>query len=215
MAPRGRRAPETTFDEVAFRWTDYDVPFWARNNTQPGRWHRSDDGPTQYLSVTPEAAWAELIRAENLRDESELELVRIPLWVAKINQARLVDYRIFDRAEAAGFPPDALIDEDKSRCQDEGRRLRDLGYQGVLSPSAALAGGLSLTLFGGRVAVSWDAAPSLASAIPAKVLSRGAPPPELLALVRYQGRAHEGLLAYEHEKREARIRAPRRRPKGE
>jgi hypothetical protein len=76
---------------TAFRWSDYDVPFWARGNTRPGRWHRVGDGPTQYWTLCPEAAWAELIRAENLQTEDELDLVRMPLWVCRIPATGLLD----------------------------------------------------------------------------------------------------------------------------
>src|SRR5262249_46321421 len=68
---------------TAFRYCDYDVPFWARKNTRPGRFHALGDPPTQYWALCPEAAWAKLIRHEDLRSEAELDLVRMPIWVAR------------------------------------------------------------------------------------------------------------------------------------
>jgi RES domain-containing protein len=198
MARRESRTPrEITFGDVAFRYTDDEVPFWARANTQNGRWHLASEGNrTQYLSTSPDASWADLIRNENLRSEPEVALVRMPLWVARIEESRIVDYSTFDLAEAAGFPPDALIDDDWDRCQAEGTRLRELGYRGVLAPSAALPGGLALTLFGARRAVDWEQDPLVASAIPAKVVTVGSPPVGLVDRVRFVGEEHGTYVEY-------------------
>lgn len=185
-----------SFTREAFRYSDYDSPVWARANTQDGRWHLARRTPTQYFGVTPDACWADLIRHENLRTEHELVMVRMPLWVLKLSEQRIADYSTFDKTEAAGFPPDALIDDDWGRCQEEGERLRRLGYRGVMAPSAALPGDLTLTLFGGRRAVGWDDDPLVASAIPAKVVTVGAPPPGLLERVRYFGQEHAAYATY-------------------
>jgi hypothetical protein len=192
-----RRSPATaTFEGVAFRYSNYDTPFWVRSNTQAGRWHSVGDGATQYLSVTTDGAWADLIRSEQLRSEDEVAMVSMPLWQARIDQSYLVDYSTFDLAERSGFAAEALIDDDQQRCREEGRRLRDLGYAGVLAPSAALPGATNLTLFGPRVSTSWDSEPALSSAIPAAVLTQGAPPPGLVARVRFRGQVHTGLRDY-------------------
>jgi hypothetical protein len=100
-----------------------------------------------------------LIRAEGLRGEDEVALVRMPMWVAELHVQRLADYGSFDKAQAAGFPPDALVDDDYARCQAEGQRLRSEGFQGVLAPPAALPGTLNLTLFSPRLASRWGVPP--------------------------------------------------------
>jgi RES domain-containing protein len=189
-----RRAPATTtFEGVAYRYSNYDTPFWVRPNTQPGRWHTPGDGPTQYLSQTADGAWAELIRAENLRSETDVAMVRMPLWHARVDQSYVVDYSTFELAERSGFPADALVDDDQERCRAEGKRLRNLGYAGVLAPSAALPGATNLTLFGARVSIGWTSDPALASAIPAAVVTSGAPPPGLVSQVRFHGQTHPAL----------------------
>jgi hypothetical protein len=208
MARNDPSPVRTSVQGVFYRYANYDVPFWVRANTQPGRWHVPGDGPTQYLAQTTDAAWADLIRSENLRTAQELSMVHTTLWQARIDQANVVDYRDFKRADEAGFPPDALVDDDLSRCQQEGRRIRAQGYLGILAPSAALPGHVTLTLFGPRLAVRWDAPPSLAIAIPTSALTTGAPPAALLQDVRYPGEPHSELLAY---KRDARQQVPRRR----
>lgn len=201
--PFGRAEPSMAcspnavpFSDVAFRYADYDTPLWVRPSTGDGRWHTARREPTQYLCLSPDGCWADLIHHENLRTEPEVALIRMPLWVLKINEERIADYSTFEKAEAAGFPPDALADEDWERCEVEAERLRELGFRGVLSPAAALPGEIALTLFGGRRAVGWDEEPVLASAIPAKVVTVGAPPAGLVERVRFRGEEHAGYATY-------------------
>ncbi len=180
------------YDGVAFRWSDYDVPLWARPNTGALRWNRAGQAPTQYMSLSPDGAWAELIRAERLRTVEELRLVSMPMWVLRVRETNLADYSTFEKARAAGFPPGALVDEDYSLCEAEADRLRASGFRGVLAPSAALPGAVNLTLFGRRLTVPWDYPERslMASFIPAKRLAVGRPPEELLALVRHRGQPY-------------------------
>lgn len=172
---------------VAFRYCDYDVPFWVRTSTRPGRWHRTGHEPTQYWSLTPDGAWAELIRFEELQTERELDEVRMPLWVCRAPAAGL--------ANLAGNPTlrerydlteDDLTAEDWTACQDAAPRLRRR-YRGVLSPSAALDGALNLTLFGPRRMIALERKPALASAVPAALASIGRPPRGLVGRVRRRG----------------------------
>ncbi|MGH2798036.1 MAG: RES family NAD+ phosphorylase [Thermoleophilaceae bacterium] len=194
--PREKSAPVVDVDAIAHRYSSYDTPFWARENSLPGRWHVRGDGPTQYLSLSTDGAWAELIRNERLTTEDEIAMVSVQMWAVAVTQAMIVDYSTFDRAEAAGFDPEAVVDEDYARCQQEGARLRGLKYSGILSPSAALPGAVNLTLFGPRTASTWGRPPLLASSLPATVIAKGAPPSGLLGQVRQVGTPHAGLGAY-------------------
>jgi hypothetical protein len=194
--PREKRPPVVHVDEIAHRYSSYDTPFWARENTQPGRWHERRHGPTQYLSLSTDGAWAELIRNEELTTEDEVAMVSVQMWAVAVDQAMIIDYSTFGRAEAVGFDPEALVDEHYGRCQQEGARLRQLGFSGVLAPSAALSGAINLTLFGPRMASTWKRPPLLSSSLPATVITKGAPPPGLLAHVRQIGAPHKGLVAY-------------------
>lgn len=195
------RAPNAVdIDATYFRYSSYDVPFWVRANTTDERWHRIGDGATQYLSATPDGAWAELIRNENLRSENDLLLVAMPLWQARIEQARVADYRDFETAELAGFDPESLIDDDQGECQAEGGRLRAAGFAGVLYPSAALPGETNLALFGPRILLPWGSSRRLASGIPGAQLTVGAPPKELLPRVRHVGARHAGFSEYQRLK---------------
>jgi RES domain-containing protein len=184
--------PQTiAYEGMAFRYSDYDTPFWVRPNSTSGRWHTPSDGATQYLSLSVDAAWAELIRAEELRTEDEMGLIRMPMWVADIHVGKIADYGDFDKAQAAGFSPEALIDDNHTFCQEEGQRLRGLGFNGVIAPSAALPGSTNLTLFGPRIASSWGSPPILASSIPTHQIAIGAPPAGIAGRVRFPGERHE------------------------
>lgn len=194
--PRNDEPPEIAIETIAHRYSSYDTPFWARENSQTGRWHARGDGPTQYMSTSTDGAWAELIRREELRTEDEVAMVSVSMWAIAIDHQMIADYSTFERAEAAGLDPAALVDDDYGRCQREGARLRALNYSGVLAPSAALPGALNLTLFGARTASTWARAPLLASSLPATIITKGAPPPSLLALVRRIGVPHATLVAY-------------------
>jgi hypothetical protein len=186
------------YEDVAFRWSDYDVPQWTRPNSHALRWNWARQDATQYTSLSPEGSWAELIRAERLLSPDDLRLVSMPMWVLKIHETNLADYSTLEKADDAGFPPEALVSEDYERCQVEATRLRGLGFRGVLAPSAALPGAVNLTLFGRRLAVPWDYPETalMASFIPAKRLAVGRPPDELLPLVRQRGERHRVLDEY-------------------
>lgn len=179
---------------IAFRWTDYDVPFWARENSRDGRWNYADQGITQYWSLTPEAAWAELVRAEDLRTEEDLDEVRMPIWIARIPSLGLVDLRTPDGRGKYGISADALTDSDWTPCQEVAADLRKRGSRGVMTPSAALSGHASLTLFGPRRAINWASRPALASTVPAARVATGRPPPEADLLTRVRRREPPGPL---------------------
>lgn len=171
-----------------FRYADYDTPFWDRPNSRPGRWHRVGDPPTQYWSMTPEGAWAELIRFEELTNEAELDLVRKPIWACRVTSRMAVDLRAPKQRKRHDILERALIDDDHAACQDLGAELRDSGCQLVLSPSAALDGHTNVTMFGARRMSDWRLRAPLARTLPATEVALGRPPEGLLARVRRRTR---------------------------
>ncbi|MCP9490194.1 MAG: RES family NAD+ phosphorylase [Solirubrobacteraceae bacterium MAG38_C4-C5] len=168
---------------TAFRFSTYDVPFWARPNTRAGRWNRVGDDPTQYWSLSPAGAWAELIRAEGLTRERELDLVQMPLWVCTVPATLMHDLHDPGVQASYGLDFTDLIDDDHTACQAAARALR-ADCPGVIAPCPALDGHANLTLFGARRAIEWLSQPALASTIPAAVAAIGRPPRDLLARVR-------------------------------
>lgn len=169
---------------LAFRQTDYDVPFWARGNSHPGRWNVAGDPPTQYWSLHPDGAWAEFVRQEELVDPDDLERLRRPIWVCRIRVAPLVDLRHDDERDRWSVTRDALTDPDWMRCQRLAGTLREHGVAGVIAPSAAIDGHANVTFFGPRRAIHLHRRPVLHSTVPAAVVARGAPDPDLLGRVR-------------------------------
>jgi RES domain-containing protein len=182
--------------QIAHRYSSYDTPFWVRENSREGRWHNPGDGPTQYLSLSTDGAWAELIRNEELRAEDEVAMVSVSMWAVLIEGGVIADYSTFEAAERSGFDPEALVSEEYEQCQREGARLRRDGFSGVVAPSAALPGALNVTLFGARMMSTWDRPKFLASSIPATIITKGAPPPGLLLRVRRLGTPHSGLVEH-------------------
>lgn len=186
--------PEPLFPEdgdralTAFRWSTYDVPFWARQNSNDGRWNYGLQDSTQYWSLTPEASWAELIRHEGLKTEEELDLVRMPFWIARIPSSGLLDLRFADERDAYEINHDDLISDDWGACQALAVVLREAGTRGVIAPSAALPESASITVFGPRRAIDWTSRPTLASTIPAARAALGRPPAGLLPRVHHRRR---------------------------
>jgi RES domain-containing protein len=167
-----------------FRYTDYDVPFWSRPNSRPGRWHRRGDPPTQYWSMTPDAAWAELIRAENLRSEADLDLVRMPMWACRVPMVGLLNLTDIDVQDAQGVSEPELVGDDWAPCQALGGTIRAATGAGVIAPCAALDGHANVTIFGARRAIDWRDRPALARTVPAAVVAVGRPRAGLVDHVR-------------------------------
>jgi RES domain-containing protein len=194
--PRSSLPPHVSFQGRAYRATSYDVPLRVATNRRSGRWNIVGSGSVQYLCLDAQAPFAEKLRHEDLRSEHEAAGYSVSLWELEVNEGVVVDYSTFEKAEDAGFPPDALVDDDYERCQREAQRLTGLGARGVLSPSAALPGSVNLTLFGQRVEVRWGAKAGLASAVPAHELITGHPPEGLVQRVRFFGDRHPLLDDY-------------------
>ena len=179
---------------IAFRYCDYDVPFWVRANSREGRWHVVGDPPTQYWSTTPDGAWAELIRAEELTLEDELDLLRMPIWVCRIPCLGLIDLRDSASQEQHGITAADLTSEDWSACQRVATHVR-ASARGVISPSAAMDDASNVTLFGPRRAIALEQRPALASAVPSAVVAHGRPRPGLIpSVLRRTGYPHPTLF---------------------
>jgi hypothetical protein len=173
---------------IVFRQADPRYPFLWSDASQPAaRWHRDGDGPAHYFADTPDGAWAELLRHEEITDPEDAATVRRALWAVDIGDEPL---------EASSLPAAVLTGgaETHRRCQDHARRLRARGVTRIVTPSAALApggaagrevaAGVERTAHrrDGRVIVIFGPPEGL---IGWQVVSRGAPPPELLPRVRH------------------------------
>lgn len=120
---------------IAFRHADPRFPFlWESALQPPARWHAEGEGPVHYLADTPDGAWAELIRHEEIRDPEDLVTIRRALWAVELPD---------DEAPQPDLPEKILLGglETYPQCQEEARRLRTSRAKGLLCPSAALLPG--------------------------------------------------------------------------
>lgn len=120
---------------ILFRHADPRFPFLWEAAAQPAaRWHAEAEGPAQYFADTPDGAWAEFLRHEEIKSPEDLATVRRALWAVEVPD---------EPSAQAMLPEDTLTGGTASypACQAEARRLRALGVQRLAAPSAALVPG--------------------------------------------------------------------------
>jgi hypothetical protein len=120
---------------IAFRHCDRRWPFLWESAVQPqARWHGDGEGPVQYLADTPDGAWAEFLRHEEITDEADLAGVSRALWAVSVDEPGGVTPELPLETMTGGL--DTYYD-----CQAEARRLREEGVETLEVPSAALEPG--------------------------------------------------------------------------
>ena len=172
---------------IVFRQADPRYPFLWSDPSQPaGRWHGEGEGPANYFADTPDGAWAELLRHEEITSAEDVATLRRALWAVEIGEPALTPVALKIRlltGDADTYPA----------CQAHARRLRARGARRLAAPSAALLPGGATgreiqegrerpgASRDGRVVVIFGAPDRL---VGWKAVERGAPPAELLARVR-------------------------------
>lgn len=117
---------------ILYRHCDPRFPFlWEQDNQPAARWHGEGEGPVQYLADTPDGAWAEFLRHEEIRTPEDVATIRRALWAVELAKVPVEEPRL---------PLEVLTGDRDSHaaCQGEGRRLREAGAEGLLVVSAAL-----------------------------------------------------------------------------
>lgn len=119
---------------IAFSHADPRFPF-LREFDPPvsGRWNVEGE-PSICFCDTPDGAWAEFLRHEEIRDAEELPTIRRALWAVDIGERPTVRPRL-EATILTGGP------ESWDACRSEAQRLRTLGSWGISAPSAALRPG--------------------------------------------------------------------------
>jgi hypothetical protein len=171
---------------IGFRHADARFPFFWETADQPAaRWHRAGTGPVQYLADTPDGAWADFLRHEEITDVADLAGIARSLWAIELPDD------VNDAEETA--LPEATGDRSSYvACQDHAAARRAEGVRMVRAPSAALISGAArgqVTNGGlhegrdrdGHVWVLFGRYPTLTGW---RVVERGAPPSRLVRLVR-------------------------------
>lgn len=120
---------------IVFRHADRRLPFLQEGADQPpGRWHGEGEGPLQYFADTPDGAWAEFLRHEELTSPEDLRTVTRAIWVVEVPDEDLAEPSLSRAAMTGGAPS-------WERCRSEARRLGEAGHTGFEAPSAALRAG--------------------------------------------------------------------------
>jgi hypothetical protein len=172
---------------IWFRNADRRWPFLWEDSSQPAaRWHGLGEGPAQYLADTPDGAWAEFLRHEEITDPEELAGVTRHLWAIELPGNE-------DEPAAPRLRPSVLKGglDSYPHCQDEARRLRADGATSLEAPSAALRDGTARGEFtraglveadprDGRVRVLYGPRPN----VPGWLCADGRPSERILSLVR-------------------------------
>ena len=120
---------------MGFRQVDARYPFLWEDDRQPaGRWHADGDGPAHYFSDTPDGAWAEFLRHEEITDPRDLPTIQRQLWAVDIGDGA---------AERVALPIEVLTGgpETYARCQRKAASMRARGATRIEAPSAALVAG--------------------------------------------------------------------------
>ena len=117
---------------IVFRHTDPRFPFlWEALAQPPARWHGLGEGPVHYFAETPDGAWAEFLRHEEITDTADLAGVARSLWSIELPRPP----RARPRLDASTLMGGISTYDD---CQREARRMRSRGRRGLVAPSAAL-----------------------------------------------------------------------------
>ncbi|HMB80856.1 MAG TPA: RES domain-containing protein [Vicinamibacterales bacterium] len=120
---------------IVFRQVDARYPFLWEDASQPaGRWHGDGEGPAHCFSDTPDGAWAEFLRHEDIDDPVDLQTIRRQMWAVEIGDAP---------ARAVDLPLDVLTGGrgTYARCRQHASALRARGVSRLAARSAALKPG--------------------------------------------------------------------------
>jgi len=120
---------------MAFRHADGRFPFLWEGAGQPAaRWNAMGDEPVQYFADTPDGAWAEFLRHEEITAAEDLATIRRVLWVVELEERSCAEPRLPESVLTGGT-------DSYEACRAEAGRLRAQGGQGLRAPSAALRAG--------------------------------------------------------------------------
>ncbi|HJQ00249.1 MAG TPA: RES domain-containing protein [Jatrophihabitans sp.] len=120
---------------IGFRHADSRYAFfWETANQPPARWHDVGTGPAQYLADTPDGAWAEFLRHEEITDPADLAGITRSLWAVELPDD-------IDSAEDIALPGGANGYASYPECRSRASARRAAGATKLRGPSAALLPG--------------------------------------------------------------------------
>lgn len=117
---------------IGYRHCDPRFPFlWEGPDQPPSRWQVGGGELLHAFADTPDGAWAEFIRHEELRDAADLETVRRALWAVDLGDEPATRVDLPLRVLTGGV-------ESYAACQKAAARLVEKGVTRFGAPSAAL-----------------------------------------------------------------------------
>ena len=121
---------------IVFCHADPRLPYLREDANQPlARWHDAGEGPAHDFADTPDGAWAEFLRHEEIRDPADLATTRRAIWAVEIPD---------DEGAASPELPEVTVTggtRTYGACREEARHLRAEGATRIDVPSAALVAG--------------------------------------------------------------------------
>ncbi len=118
---------------IAYRHADPRFPFLREDSLQSaGRWNAAGE-LTHYLCDTPDGAWAEFLRHEEIKDPEDLSTIRRAIWAVEIGEAP---------SHQPSLPLEILFGGRPSwaACREFAQQIRKHA-DGITAPSAALKPG--------------------------------------------------------------------------
>ena len=118
---------------IVFRHTDPRFPFLREDSSQPaGRWNAAGE-LTHYFCDTPDGAWAEFLRHEEIHDPEDILTIRRGLWAVEIGEPPTQEANLSSEVLTGGR-------ESWPACTRFAQRVR-VAASGLSAPSAALRPG--------------------------------------------------------------------------
>lgn len=115
---------------IVFRHCDPRFPFLREDSSQPtGRWNAAGE-LTHYFCDTPDGAWAEFLRHEEIHDPDDILTIRRALWAVEIGEPPTQEAELSSEVLSGGR-------ESWLACTRFAQKVRK-GARGLTAPSAAL-----------------------------------------------------------------------------
>lgn len=93
-----------------------------------------------YLGLDVPTVVAEFGRLAAKQGRTPRDFLPRELFTYDVRLQNVLDLRVGDNARAVGLSPGRLMADDLSACQQAGAAAHEVGFEGILAPSAAGAG---------------------------------------------------------------------------
>src|SRR5262249_58459758 len=120
---------------IGYRQVDRRYPFlWEAASQPAGRWHADGEGPAHYFADTPDGAWAEFLRHEEITNPDDVATIRRQLWAVELGDEAATRVALGNDVQTGDV-------ETYVACQREARAMRVRGVRRLVARTAALVAG--------------------------------------------------------------------------